>query len=269
MFKFNILCEKITSNFLQEGRTRKTEKYSNIEIDASAFNEKLKQGELDELIKVWSSKSWMGGLPEEKLKNILTGISDQLLESPPNAYTDLIGTVESKVSEATNRKDLRVKITRVITNLLTDEGYGLTKITATAAPKEITQTVSRAEQSRKEFEKDQDSLSSIEQRIYDRVAGTDDGQESANVIRQELAEDPDTEDMTDEQIKEVIISLVEKGKLKREGNTLSIPEEPSSLGASLLDIDDEESSDNALGYDPDVDAAYKEYEKMRDISDNY
>jgi hypothetical protein len=269
MFKFNILCEKITSNLLQEGRTRKSEKYSNIEIDSSAFNEKLKQGDLDELIKVWSSKSWMGGLPEDKLKDILNNISDQLLETPPSAYTDLIGTVESKVSEATNRKDLRVKITRVITNLLTDESYGLTKITASPAPKEVTQTVSQAAQSRKEFEKNQDALSPIEQRIYDRVASTDDRQESANVIRQELAEDPDTEDMTDEQIKDVIISLVDKGKLKRDGNTLSLPEEPASLGTSLLDIDDEDSEVNPLDYDSDVEAAYKEYEKTKDISDNY
>jgi hypothetical protein len=269
MIKFDILCEKITSEYLQEGRTKKTDRYSNIEIDASAFENKLNQGELDELVKVWSSKSWMGGLPEENLKNILTSISSSLKETPASSYTDLIGTIESEVSKATNRKDLRVKVTRVIANLLTDPGYGLTKITAAPVSKEVTQTVSRAAQSRKEFEKGE-SLTPLEQRIYDRVAGTEDKQESANVIRQELSEDPDTEDMTDEQIRSVILSLVDKNKIKRDGNTLiAIEDEGSSLGSSILDIDDEEEV-NPFEYDSDVESAYREAMREREaVTDNY
>lgn len=275
MIKFDILCEKITSELVQEGRTRKTERYSNIEIDASAFENKLKAGELDELVKVWSSKSWMGGLPEEKLKSILTDLAKDLTDSPATSYSDLIGTIESQVSNATNRKDLRVKITRVIANLLTDEAYGLTKISAAPVSKEITQTVSRAEQARKESEKPE-TLTPLEQRIYDRIANTEDKQESANVIRQEFAEDPDTEDMTDEDVRQIIVSLVDKNKIKREGNTLTAIEDEknsnpfSSYGNSpILDIDDEEDV-NPFDYDSGVERAYREAMREREaIADNY
>lgn len=270
MIKFDILCEKITSELLQEGRTKKTDRYSNIEIDATAFENKLKSGDLDELVKVWSSKSWMGGLPEDKLKSVLTDLAKNLTDTPATSYSDLIGTIESQVSKITNRKDLRVKITRVISNLLTDDAYGLTKITAAPATKEVTQTVSKAAQSRQEFEKDQEALSPIEQRIYDRIANTEDKQESANVIRQELAEDPDTEDMTDEEIRQVILSLVEKNKIKREGNTLTaIEDEKSTIGTPILDIDDEEDV-NPLEYDRDVEDAYREAMRERETAlDNY
>ena len=268
MQKFNILFEHITS-VLKEGRTKKTDQYSNIEIDASSFENKLKAGDLDELVKVWSSKTWMGGLPEEKLKSILTDLAKELTDSPASSYTDLIGTIENQVGKATNRKDLKVKITRVIANLLTDDSYGLTKISAAPVSKEITQTVSRAAQARKEVEKDQETLTPMEQRIFDRVDGTEDKQESANVIRQELAEDPDTEDMTDEEIRSVILSLVEKGKIKREGNTLSIPKEKQTASVSILDIDDEEEV-NPFDYDSDVESAYREAMREREaVSDNY
>lgn len=269
MIKFDILCEKITSELIKEGRTRKTDRYSNIEIDASAFENKLKAGELDELVKVWSSKSWMGGLPEDKLKSVLTDLAKNLTDTPATSYSDLIGTIESEVGKITNRKDLKVKITRVISNLLTDDAYGLTKITAAPATKEVTQTVSRAAEARKESEKPE-SLTPLEQRIYDRIANTDDKQESANVIRQELSEDPDTEDMTDDQIRDVILSLVNKNKIKRTGNTLTaIEDDESTIGTSILDIDDEEEV-NPFDYDRDVENAYREAMKEREaVSDNY
>jgi hypothetical protein len=270
MIKFDILCEKFTSELVKEGRTRKTDRYSNIEIDASSFENKLKAGDLDELVKVWSTKSWMGGLPEDKLKSILTDLAKDLTDNPASSYTDLIGTIENQVSKATNRKDLRVKITRVVANLLTDDAYGLTKISAAPATKEITQTVSRAAQARKEIEKDQESLSPIEQRIYDRISNTEDKQESANVIRQELAEDPDTEDMTDEEIRQVILSLVDKNKIKREGNILTaVEDEKTTVGTPILDIDDEEDT-NPFEYDRDVESAYREAMREREaVSDNY
>jgi hypothetical protein len=269
MLKFDILCEKITSEVFSEGRTKKTDRYSNIEIDASAFENKLNSGDLDELVKVWSSKSWMGGLPEEKLKGVLTSLAKELTDTPASSYSDLIGNIESQVSQVTNRKDLRIKITRVIANLLTDQAYGLTKITAAPVSKEVTQTVSRSEQSRKQVEQDQDTLSSIEQRIYDRVAGTDDNKESADVIRKELAEDPDTEDMTDDEIRSVIVSLVDKGRLKREGGMLYVAEDEKTLGTPILDIEDDEE-DNPLNYDSDVEDAYREAMRERGaVEDNY
>ena len=269
MIKFDILCEKITSELIKEGRTKKTDRYSNIEIDASAFENKLNAGDLDELVKVWSSKSWMGGLSEDKLKGILSDLAKELTDTPATSYSDLIGSIESQVSKATNRKDLRVKITRVIANLLTDESYGLTKISAAPVSKEITQTVSRAAQARKEAETTE-NLTPLEQRIYDRIAGTEDKQESANVIRQELSEDPDTEDMSDEDVRQVILSLVEKNKIKREGNTLTVIEdEESTIGTPVLDIDDEDEI-NPFDYDRDVESAYREAMREREaVSDNY
>ena len=50
--KFNILAENIISSILEEGRKKKSEKFSYISVDGNTLKQKVESGELDDAINV-------------------------------------------------------------------------------------------------------------------------------------------------------------------------------------------------------------------------
>lgn len=142
MFKFDYTADKL----IKEGRIAKNDVYSNIEIDASGFQTKLQEGKVDGLIQEWSGKSWLGGIPAEKLREIMDKIAADLIEFPPVSYEEMTTTISSAISKFVNRKDLQVKLTRKVSNLLTTEAFNLIKVKEAAPSTERTVSQKRTGQ---------------------------------------------------------------------------------------------------------------------------
>ena len=143
MIKFN----HIVNTILKEGRIPKNDVYSNIEIDATGFQSKLAEGKIDGLIQEWSGKSWLGGLPADKLRGILDQIASDLVEFPPNSRKEMQGTINSVLAKGVNRKDLQVKLTTKISNLLFTKEFNLIKVKESEGGGEQTVNQTRTGQS--------------------------------------------------------------------------------------------------------------------------
>jgi hypothetical protein len=269
MSKFNFLVENMLVD-LREGRIPKSAQYSNIEIDASAFANKLNAGDMNEFIEAWSTKKWLGGLPAEKIKSILTSIAEDLTEYPPRAYTELWSQIETKVRDAVpTRKDLVQKMTRVIANLLTDPAFNLIK-TVEASPESEESDIELG--SEKEHEEGEE-LSEIAEKALEFVRQADEPSDYEEVVKYITGSFGKEE----KDAANIIKSLIEKGLLEKQNDKLVAKKES---GVAILDTDeteltgDEEHDEEirraaALEYDPDVEAAYREYLSSGDYSDNY
>lgn len=266
MSKFNFLVENMLVD-LKEGRIPKSAQFSNIEIDASSFANKLKAGDMNELIEAWSTKKWLGGLPQDKIREILNNIAEDLTEYPPRSYTELWAQIENKVRDGVpTRKDLVQKMTRVTANLLTDPSFGLIKtVEAAEAPE--------TEAPKPEI-KAEEELSDVAEKALEYIRQADEPSEYSDVVKYITGAFAKEENEADSVIKE----LISKNLIEKEGNTL-IPKQES--GAAILDTDEEPISTGdkehdkelaraaALEYDPDVEAAYREYLSSDYSSDNY
>jgi hypothetical protein len=250
---------------LNEGRIPKSAQFSNIEIDASAFADKLKAGDMNELIEAWSTKKWLGGLPQDKIREILNNLAADLTEYPPRSYTELWAQIETQVREGVpTRKDLVQKMTRVTANLLTDSSFGLIK--TVEAPAETENT--------RETPEDEEELSEVAEKALEYVRQADEPSEYTDVVKYITGSFAKEESEADAVIKE----LISKNLIEKQGDTL-VPKEET--GAAILDTDEEPISTGdeehdkelrraaALEYDPDVEAAYKEYLSSDYSSDNY
>ncbi len=143
MIRFNHTVNTV----IKEGRLAKNDVYSNIEIDATGFQTKLSEGKVDGLIQEWASKSWLGGIPAEKLRAILDQIAKDLVEFPPTSYEEMQGTISSVISKSVNRKDLQVKLTRKVSNLLTTKEFNLITVKEAESGGEQTVNQNRTGQS--------------------------------------------------------------------------------------------------------------------------
>jgi hypothetical protein len=266
MSKFNFLVENMLVD-LNEGRIPKSAQFSNIELDASAFADKLKGGDMNELIEAWSTKKWLGNLPQDKIREILNNLAEDLTEYPPRSYTELWAQIESKVREGVpTRKDLVQKMTRVTANLLTDPSFGLIK--TVEAPAEEKPQVNKVASN------DEEELSDVAEKTLEYVRQADEPSEYADVVKYITGSFAKEENEAEDVIKE----LISKNLIEKQGDTL-VPKEET--GAAILDTDEEpiETGDKehdkelaraaALEYDPDVEAAYREYLSSDYSSDNY
>lgn len=270
MSKFNILVESLLVD-LSEGRIPKSAQYSNIEIDASAFASKLEAGDMDEFVRTWSSKKWLGGLSEDKIKVILKNIAEDLTEYPPRSFTELWSQIETKVRDAIpTRKDLVEKITRQISNLLTNPAFGLTKTVEAPAATEH----AGEEKATSHVIADEEELSEVAEKTLEYIRQAEGPSEESDVVKYITGSFGKEENEADDVIKE----LIAKKLVEKQGNTLIAKEE---TGTAILDTDEEpeETGDKehddelrrarALEYDPDVEAAYREYLSTDYSSDNY
>jgi hypothetical protein len=266
MSKFNFLVENMLVD-LKEGRIPKSAQFSNIEIDASAFADKLNAGDMNELIEAWSTKKWLGGLPQDKIREILNNLAADLTEYPPRSYTELWAQIETQVREGVpTRKDLVQKMTRVTANLLTDPSFGLIK--TVEAPAETKGS------SRTETLEDEEELSEVAEKALEYVRQAEEPSEYADVVKYITGSFAKEESEAEAIVKE----LISKNLIEKQGDTL-VPKEET--GAAILDTDEEPISTGdakhdkelrraaALEYDPDVEAAYKEYLSSDYSSDNY
>lgn len=267
MSKFNFLVENMLVD-LKEGRIPKSAQFSNIEIDASSFADKLKAGDMNELIEAWSTKKWLGGLPQDKIREILNNLAEDLIEYPPRSYTELWAQIETKVREGVpTRKDLVQKMTRVTANLLTDPSFGLIK--TVEAPAETEQEGERKASIESEAE-----LSDVAEKTLDYIRQSDEPSEYADVVKYITGSFAKEENEAEATIKE----LISKNLIEKQGDNL-VPKEEA--GAAILDTDEEpvatgdEEHDKeiaraaSLEYDPEVEAAYREYLSSDYSSDNY
>jgi hypothetical protein len=270
MSKFNLLVENILTD-LNEGRIPKSAQYSNIEIDASSFASKLEAGDMNEFIEAWSSKKWLGGLSQERIKDILKNIADDLTEYPPRSFTELWSQIETKVRDAIpTRKDLVEKITRQISNLLTNPAFGLTKTVEAPA---ATEHEGEKEETSKTVT-DESELSEVAEKTLEYIRQAEEPSEESDVVKYITSSFGKEENEANDVIKE----LIAKKLVEKQGNTLVAKEEE---GGAILDTDEEpeETGDpvhdaelrrsRALEYDPDVEAAYREYLSTDYSSDNY
>jgi hypothetical protein len=265
MSKFNFLVENMLVD-LKEGRIPKSAQFSNIEIDASSFADKLRAGDMNELVDAWSTKKWLGNLPVEKIREILSSLAEDLIEFPPRSYTELWAQIENKVREGVpTRKDLVQKMTRVTANLLTDPSFGLIK-TVEAPEEPATKKVSSLD--------DEEELSDVEEKTLDYIRQAEEPSEYSDVLKYITGSFAKEED----EAQGVIKDLISKKLIEKQGENLVAKEES---GTAVLEPDDEMISTGdaardrelaraaALEYDPEVEAAYKEYLSSDYSSDNY
>ena len=256
MSQFNFLIENTLID-LKEARAPKSVQYSNIEIDASAFAEKLKSGEFDELINAWSTKTWLGGKSPEQIRALLTAVADDLVEYPPSTYLELWEQIEIKVRESIpTRKDLVQKMTRVIANLLSNPAWNLIKIVEAPA--------GGSEPEGEEGEESND-ISDLAEKAFDFIAQAEEPTPYADVVRYITGSFAKEESEAAAAIEE----LIKSDAIERDGDLLKVKE---STGSKLLDVDDEDESESdrsPLEYDPDVAAAFKDYASSNDFGDNY
>jgi hypothetical protein len=265
MSKFNFLVENMLVD-LKEGRIPKSAQFSNIEIDASSFADKLKAGDMNDLIDAWSAKKWLGNLPVEKIREILSSLAEDLTEFPPRSYTELWAQIETKVREGVpTRKDLVQKMTRVTSNLLTDPSFGLIKVVEAPEETEAPKRVSSVE--------DEEELTEVEEKTLDYIRQAEEPSEYSDVVKYITGSFAKEEN----EAQDVIKDLISKKLIEKQGDNLVAKQES---GTAVLEPDENLSTGDeehdrelaraaALEYDPEVEAAYKEYLSSDYSSDNY
>lgn len=233
---------------LTEGRTPKLSKYSNIAVDTAKLGEKIEAGDFDVLIKSWSGSPKYGNLSEEDIKSALTSVKDNIETYQPTSLKDLFSAIESPVDEiysskGPRRKTFTDRLTKSISNLILHKEYDLISVGMGSETPNYSETDDDETSSTGREEFDVEGLSSIQSAIYEFIKQSD-----APTTEQELNNQfPNDADAIQE--------LLTKGLITKEGNTFSLPSEPSDI--PLLDIEDEEEEEDPFETDPNARETFK------------
>ena len=231
--KFDVLAESIISSMVNEGRLPKSSKYSNISVDADKLVEKLNAGDFEILTKGWAGNPRYAGLSEDEIKEVIQNVASEIGQYEPSSFDELNSTVEGVVdnvyaNKGPNRKTYNARLTKAIVNLITHKEYGL--VTIGEAPKA------------QENEYDVEGLSQVESAVLDFITQAD-VPTTIKDIESQFANGSN-----------VVDSLIEKGFVKRDGDTI-VPSDAQE-GGRVLDTEDEDEED-PLEVEPDIARTYR------------
>ena len=223
--KFNILAENIISSILEDGRKKKSEKFSYISVDGNTLKQKVESGELDDAINVTLAgrgerqRDRYPNIDVEKFKTMLSEVADYV-EDPynkPNTFRDLMDLIETAAHEAykhkgENRKTLVANLSKAILNIIIDH---------TDSVKQVAPPVSEIENTEEEPEEKiyKRTLSPKEEKVLEFIGEHDtpvDQDEVVRFIEDELY-------LHDEETSKIISNLIEKDYITRNvENKLSV-----------------------------------------------
>jgi len=223
--KFNILAENIISSILEEGRKKKSEKFSYISVDGNTLKQKIESGELDDAINVTLAgrgerqRDRYPNINIEKFKTILSEVADYVedIDNKPNTFRDLMDLIETAANEAykhkgENRKTLVANLSKAILNIIIDH---------TDSVKQVAPPVSEIENTEEEPEEKtyKYALSPEEEKVLEFIGENEtpvDQDEVVRFIEDELY-------LHDEETSKIISSLIEKDYITRNTeNKLSV-----------------------------------------------
>jgi hypothetical protein len=236
--KFDNLANNIISEMLEEGRTAKNLKYANISIDSDKMLEKLNSGDFDVIVNSWSGSPRYANLSEDSIKQLLSSVVEGIKTRNPSDFDELRNAVNMSVdsvyqNKGDRRKTYTDRMTKAVVNLILHDEYNL------VVPGENTSDMPEEEEGESE------EMTSLESAIYEFVKQSD--------VETSLS---DVEAQFNDS-KEVVDSLIKKGLLKKEGNTLSVIEDDGSF-TPTLEIDDADSEfEDPLEADQDIKSTFK------------
>ena len=241
--KFDVLAESIISSILEEGRKKKSEKFSYISVDGDALKRKLESGELDSAIAATLAgrgerqRERYPNIDVEKFKAMLSEVADFVKEpeNTPNTFRDLMDLIETAAHEAykhkgENRKTLVANLSKALLNVIIDHTDAIKQVAAPAS-----ETEEAEDQPEEKAYKH--TLSPEEEKVLEFIGEHEtpiDHDEVIRFIEDELY-------LHDEEATGIINSLIEKDYIgKNVENKLSV---------SLRPPEEIEDEDEAI-YDP-------------------
>ena len=222
--KFDVLAESIISSILEEGRKKKSEKFSYIAVDGNSLKQKVESGELDSAINATLAgrgerqRERYPNIDVEKFKAMLSEVADyaEEPENKPSTFRDLMDLIETAAHEAykhkgENRKTLVANLSKALLNVIIDNTDAIKQVAAPASEE--------AEQEEEIEENPKRDLSSEEEKVLEFIGNQEEPIDYDSVIK--FIEDDLY--IHDEEAVEVITKLIEKDYItKNLENKLSV-----------------------------------------------
>jgi hypothetical protein len=242
---FDLLAEHIIST-IEEGRPQKTEKYSSIVVDGEKLKQMLESGDLDSAIESLSNNPRYANLAPEKIKEILTNISNEIEEYQPTSFDELKSTFESAIYNAyahmgPRRKTFVDRLTRSLGNVVL-------KADGVVSKGEETTKASSREENILDTE-----LTEIESSLFDYIRNADSETTTEEAIRYVTG----NFQLEEEDAVDTINSLINKGVLTNEDGIL-VPKEETTSSTAIEDEDIEnDDEDSFANYSRGAEDAFK------------
>lgn len=234
--KFDILAENIISSIsplIEEGRKKKSEKFSYISVDGNTLKQKVESGELDSAISATLAgrgerqRERYPNIDVEKFKAMLLEVAEYAEdpENKPSTYRDLMDLIETAAHEAykhkgENRKTLVANLSKALLNVIIDNTDAVAPAEAPANNEEVSSSEELEEPKEKSFKH---TLSPDEERVLEFIGEFEnpvDYEEVVKFIEEELHKH-------DEEVSEIINKLIEKDYVgKHPDNKLSVSIRP-------------------------------------------
>jgi len=244
--KFDILAESIISSILEEGRKKKSEKFSYISVDGNALKQKIESGEIDAAINATLAgrgerqRERYPNIDIEKFKTMLSEVADyaEEPENKPSTFRDLMDLIETAAHEAykhkgENRKTLVANLSKALLNVIIDHTDAVKQV---AAPPSETEGLEDTEQTPDE-KSYKHTLSPEEEKVLEFIGEHEtpvDYDEVIRFIEDELY-------LHDEEASAIISKLIEKDYVgKNVENKLSV----------ILRPPEESDEEDEANYDP-------------------
>lgn len=130
--KFDILVENHLK-MLSEAGVSRSSKFSNIEIDADRLLEKLNAGDFDILITTWANNKKYGNISEEKIKEVISKLAEDIKTYDISSFEDLKDTIDSIADDVYSDKGFRrqsfvSRLTSSIAGLVMHKEYELVNV---------------------------------------------------------------------------------------------------------------------------------------------
>ncbi len=271
--KFDIFAESIISSIsplIEEGRKKKSEKFSYISVNGNVLKQKVESGELDSAISATLAgrgerqRERYPNIDVEKFKAMLLEIAD-FAEDPeniPSTYRDLMDLIETAAHEAykhrgENRKTLVANLSKALLNVIIDNTDAVTPAEAPANDEEIPSS----DELQKTGGDYKNTTTDEEDKVLDFISNQEepiDYDEVVSYIEDQLY-------LHDEEAKQLIDNLIEKKYIGRNlENKLSI----SVHAPEDLDDEEDETIHNPFAASSDVADTFRRTLGTRDFFDD-
>jgi len=258
--KFDILAENIIYT-IEEGRFKKEEKFSNIEVNGEELQNLLNSGALDSHLENLANKARYSNLSAEQLKQIISEITEEIKISQPSSFEELkdsIQTVADSVysDKGSKRKTLVDRLTKSVGNIILSPSLGV---------------VSQGEIVRKSENKpESNNLKAHEIELINFINQS----EEPTTYEQAVEHIAHNFAVETEDAEQIVKKIMASGAITREGDFLAVNDEyvaseedkePSSeeeiekaIRKDNQDYEgDEEEYENPLSFDREVDDTYR------------
>jgi len=274
--KFDVLAESIISSIsplIEEGRKKKSEKFSYISVDGNALKQKVESGELDSAISTTLAgrgerqRERYPNIDVEKFKAMLLEVAEYVEdpENKPSTYRDLMDLIETAAHKAykhkgENRKTLVANLSKALLNVIIDNTDAVTPAAAPAS--------SEAEEEEEIEPSAKRELSPEEDKVLEFIGNQEESIDYDEVIR--YIEDQLY--LHDEEAAQIINNLIEKDYIGRNlENKLAVSLRPPEES----DEEDEEMRNPFLASREAADAFrrtigsrdYEEFDSQRAFED--